>query len=69
MRRQIIQSIVQFLSVFLTGIAVYKGFPTKLDQIYQPLIQGLLAALAIWGGSKLHIGETPRAGQQRSGSV
>ena len=40
----------------LTGIAVYQGFPTQLDQIYQPLIQGVLAALAIWGGSKIPIG-------------
>ena len=66
MKRQVVQSVVQFLSVFLTGIAVYKGFPTKLDQIYQPLIQGLMAALAIWGGSKLHIGGPPPAGRQRS---
>lgn len=65
MKRQIVQSLVQFLSVFLTGIAVYKGFPTKLDQIYQPLIQGLLAALAIWGGSKLRIGGPPPVGQSK----
>lgn len=56
MIRQFVQSFVQFLSVFLTGIAVYQGFPTQLDQIYQPLIQGVLAALAIWGGSKIPIG-------------
>jgi hypothetical protein len=56
MTRQIVQSLVQFLSVFLTGIAVYKGFPSQLDQVYQPLIQGVLAALAIWGGSKISVG-------------
>jgi hypothetical protein len=56
MIRQLVQSFVQFLSVFLTSIAVYEGFPTRLDQIYQPLIQGVLAALAIWGGSKIPIG-------------
>ena len=59
MLRQIVQSLVQFLSVFLTGIAVYKGFPKSLDEIYQPLVQGVIAAVAIWGGSKLPIGDKP----------
>lgn len=65
MKRQIVQSLVQFLSVFLTGIAIYEGFPKQWDDIYQPLIQGILAALAIWGGSKLHIGGPPSVGQPR----
>lgn len=65
MKRQIAQSIIQFLSVFLTGIAVFEGFPTQLDQIYKPLIQGLIAALAIFGGSKLRIGGPPPLGQPR----
>ncbi len=55
--RQAWQSLGQFLVVFLSGIAVYQGFQTNLDAYYQPLVQGLLAALGIWGFSKLPTGK------------
>jgi hypothetical protein len=51
--RQVTQTIIQFFSVFLVGMAVYKVFPTSLDQLYQPLVHALISALAIWGGSKI----------------
>ena len=51
-RRQIFQSIGQFLSVFITGLLVYSGVPQSLDQLWLPTLQGLLAALAILGVSR-----------------
>lgn len=56
MKRQIFQSLIQFLTVFATGLAVYQGVPRTLDEFWQPFIQAAVSALAIWGGSKLTVG-------------
>ena len=45
-QKQAIRALLTGLTVFLTGIAVYKGVPTSLDMVYQPFIQGLVAGLA-----------------------
>ena len=58
MNNQIVQSLGQFLIVFFTGLATYKGWHEVvaigvLDAVWQPTIQGMLAALGIWGFSKV----------------
>lgn len=55
-QRQAFQSFVQFLAVFFTGMVAYDKTPTSLDQLWQPAVQGVLAALIIWGGSKVPLG-------------
>ncbi len=57
-KKQLFQSVGQFLTVFVTGMLVYAGWSeiTKvgvMNAIYQPLLQGVLAALGIWGLSKV----------------
>ena len=53
-QNQFWQSIGQFLIVFVSGMAVYKGFSElSLDAVYQPVVQGLISALGIWGFSKV----------------
>jgi hypothetical protein len=56
-KHQLYQSIGQFCIVFLTGMSVFKGWSDVLqlgimNAIYEPVVQGLLAAAAIWGLSK-----------------
>lgn len=56
-KRQIFQSIGQFIVVFLLGMAVYKDWNAVLvigigNAVYQPLIQAGLSTAAIWGLSK-----------------
>ena len=56
-KRQIGQSVGQFLVVVVTGMLVFKG-PSEIikigwgDALYQPVFQGILSALGIWGISK-----------------
>lgn len=56
--RQSFQSLIQFLTVFFTGMLVYDKVPTTLDQLWQPFVQGVLSALLIWGASKMPAGGT-----------
>ena len=58
MKKQVFQSVGQFLAVFVTGMLVYKGWSEivtlgVMNAIYQPFLQGVLAALGIWGLSKV----------------
>lgn len=55
---QLVQSIGQFLIVFVSGMAVFKGWSEIqqagfLNSAYQPIVQGLISALGIWGFSKV----------------
>ena len=55
---QAVQSIGQFLIVFFTGMAIYKGWTEVqavgvLNAIYQPIVQGAISALGIYGFSKI----------------
>ncbi len=64
---QAVQSVGQFLTVFLTGMLVYKNWSDVqaigvLNAIYQPVIQGGLAALGIYGISKIRIGGDKNGG-------
>jgi len=57
-KRQVWQSLGQFFIVFFSGMGVYKGWTEVVQMgianaIYQPLIQGVLAAGLILGISKL----------------
>lgn len=57
-KRQIWQSIGQFLLTFVTGMLVFKG-PSEIvkmgiaDAIWQPGMQGILVALGVLGISKI----------------
>lgn len=58
MQNQFVQSLGQFLIVFVSGMAIYKGWSDVvsagvMNAIYQPVIQGLISALGIWGFSKV----------------
>ena len=57
-QKQVYQSLGQFLIVFLTGMALFKDVSAVqqvgvLNAIWQPLLQGLLAAAGIYGFSKV----------------
>ena len=52
-QRQIVQSLGQFLVVFLTGLLVFQNIPTDINQLWQPFLQAALSALGIWGFSKM----------------
>ena len=59
---QTIQSVGQFATVFLTGMLVYNNWNDVekigvMNAIYQPTLQGLLAALGIYGVSKIDVGK------------
>lgn len=64
MKRQIFQSVVQFLVVFFTGMLVYDKVPTTFDQVWQPFVQGILGALSIWAASKATVGGAGKEGPQ-----
>lgn len=52
--RQLVQSVGQFVVIVVSGLAVYKGFSElTVDSFYQPVVQGLIAALAILGFSRV----------------
>lgn len=58
---QFLQSVGQFLTVFFTGMLVYKNWSDVqaigvMNAVYQPVLQGLLAALGIYGLSKIKLG-------------
>lgn len=58
MQRQLLQSLGQFLIVFVSGMAIYKGWSEVVtvgiaNAVYQPIIQGVLSVGAIWGLSKV----------------
>jgi hypothetical protein len=57
--RQVFQSLIQFAIVFCTGMLVFDKVPTSLDQLWQPTVQGILAALSIWAASKANVGGPP----------
>lgn len=56
-KRQATQSIGQFLIIFFSGLAIYKAPPASLEEFWlwawQPLIQGVITALGVWGVSKI----------------
>ena len=61
MLHQVIQSVGQFLAIFITGMLVYKGWDDVvkvgiLNAVYQPALQGVLGSLGIYGISKIKIG-------------
>lgn len=55
-KRQIFQSLWQFASVFFAALLIYPKPPT-LEDLWQPFVQAVVAALAIWGGSKIPVGK------------
>lgn len=54
--RQAAQSLLQFLTIFFTGMLVYDKVPTDINQLWQPTVQGILGALGIWTASKIPVG-------------
>lgn len=58
--RQAFQSLVQFLIVFFTGMLVFDRVPQSVDQLWQPFVQAMLAALSIWAASKASVGDPPK---------
>lgn len=59
---QVAQSVGQFLTVFVTGMLIYKGWSEVvsvgvLNAIYQPVLQGILSTLVILGFSKVQFGK------------
>ncbi len=60
MPRQFYQSLAQFLITFFTGLLIYQHPPADLSQLleyaWQPMLQGVVAALGIWGASKMSAG-------------
>lgn len=61
--RQVVQSLLQFLIVFFTGMLVFDKPPTSFDQVWQPFIQAVLAALSIWAASLLPVGNKRASGR------
>lgn len=52
--RQLIQSVGQFVLVVITHLAVYEKFSEmSLDNMVQPVIQGLIVALGILGFARV----------------
>jgi hypothetical protein len=51
--RQVGQSLLQFLTVLISNLVVYKTMPRTIDEWWQPVIQALSATVAIYAGSKL----------------
>lgn len=57
-KRQIFQSIGQFIVVVVSGLLIYKDFAEfvkigALNALWQPSLQAILAVAGIWGISKL----------------
>jgi len=58
LKRQIFQSIGQFIVVVVSGLLVYKDFTEfikfgAMNALWQPSLQAILAVAGIWGVSKL----------------
>lgn len=58
LKRQVFQSIGQFVVVVVSGLLVYKDFAEfaatgAANALWQPSLQALLAVAGIWGISKL----------------
>jgi hypothetical protein len=52
--RQLVQSVGQFILVVVTNIMVYKSFSEiTADNLFQPIMQGLVVALGILGFSRI----------------
>lgn len=52
--RQLVQSIGQFVLVVVSNIMVYKTFSeVTVDNLFQPIMQGLVVALGILGFSRV----------------
>lgn len=65
--RQLVQALLQWLIVFCTSMAVYKGLSeiTKIgwgDALYQPIIQATLAALGIKAATYIPVGKKKENG-------
>lgn len=54
-KRQLFQSIVQFLTVLVGSLIAIGGFPTG-EQLYMAVLVGLAGALAIFAASKAPVG-------------
>lgn len=58
MKNQLFQSAGQFLVVVVTGLLVYKDVSAVMqvgvyNALWQPCLQGMLAALGVYGISKI----------------
>ena len=58
LQKQRYQSLGQFLIVFLTGMALFKDVTAiqqvgVLNAIWQPVVQGLISSVGIYGFSKV----------------
>lgn len=58
-KRQLFQSIIQGLTVAGSALAVLGRYPS-LEELYLATLGGLLGALAIFGASKMPVGEKPK---------
>jgi len=64
-KRQIFQSVGQFIVVVVSGLLIYKDFTAFLqtgaaNALWQPSLQALLAVAGIWGISKLGPAGSPK---------
>lgn len=58
MKRQLFQSIGQFVVVVVSGLLIYKDFAEfhtvgAANALWQPTLQAILSVAGIWGVSKL----------------
>jgi hypothetical protein len=57
MKRQVIQSIGQFIVVVTSGLMIYDMPPENLDQLskwlWQPALQGIVSVCGIFGVSRI----------------
>lgn len=62
--RQLFQSAGQFLIVFLILLKPAQGFSgLTMDTLFEPIVEGLIAALGILGISRVGPGSTNGAGK------
>jgi len=48
--RKLYEALGSFATTFVSGLLVYKSFhEVQLDNIYQPIMQGVMVALAVLG--------------------
>lgn len=59
--RQIVQSIFQFFVTLVAQLLVLPTPPADLAALWQPVLIAIAAALAIWGGAKMHDAVSPPA--------
>lgn len=67
-KRQVFQSVGQFIVVVVSGLLVYKDWQAfiqvgAMNALWQPTLQALLAVAGIWGISKIGPAAGPGPGK------